>query len=127
MAGFMAGKWLTGNSALAFKAGRFVVPADSEPSEPPPAQAAFTISDVNGLAEALKVKAEGPVGALSSFIHTQASAATVWVINHNLDRKVSADAYTSGGQRMIAEVVNISDNQMQIILDSPATGYAIIN
>lgn len=55
------------------------------------------------------------------------SAATSWVINHNLNRAASVEVFTSGGVRMMADVQNISSNQTIVTFDVPQSGYAIIN
>lgn len=68
----------------------------------------------------------GPAGG-GGYEHTQASALATWIINHNLGRKTNTEVFTVGGSRMLAEVVNISNNQTQVIFDSPQTGYAVTN
>lgn len=48
-----------------------------------------------------------------------------WVINHNLNKFVQAEAFTPGGLRRIAEI-ETSLNQVRIRFDEPSTGFAII-
>ena len=51
---------------------------------------------------------------------------TLTTINHNLNRPVSVTLYTTGGVEFDAEVVTVSTNQVQVLLDYPLDGYAII-
>lgn len=62
-----------------------------------------------------------------SFEFVQASPATVWTINHNLNRRVAVDVYNSGGQEVIADVQNTTLNQTVVTFITPTAGYAIIN
>lgn len=68
----------------------------------------------------------GTIG-LTGFEHVQSSASTSWVINHNLGRRVDTEVFTTGGQKIIAEVLNVTNNQVIVTLDTAAAGYAVIN
>lgn len=68
----------------------------------------------------------GPPGIGASFEHTQGPAATPWVINHNLGRKVAVELYTPGGMEMLGDIVHVSLNQVQISFASPTSGSALI-
>lgn len=59
--------------------------------------------------------------------HTQGSANVLWTINHNLGREVEATAFTTGGVRIIAEVTNVSANQVTIAFETAQAGYAVIS
>ena len=55
------------------------------------------------------------------------SPTTSAVVNHNLNRAVSVEVFTSGGVRMIADVQNVSLNQTIVNFDSPQSCYVLIN
>lgn len=50
---------------------------------------------------------------------------SVWVINHNLNRRPLVGVFTIGGMEMLAEVIHISANQVQVSFDDPVAGYAV--
>lgn len=50
-----------------------------------------------------------------------------WVINHNMGRRVGAEAYTLGGVLIWAQVTQVSDDQTIVSFDTPQSGYAIID
>jgi hypothetical protein len=50
-----------------------------------------------------------------------------WIVNHNLNRKVTADVYTLGGVKVWANITNVNDNQVQVDFDAPMAGYVIVN
>lgn len=62
-----------------------------------------------------------------SFVFTQSTAASTWTINHNLNRKVSAAVYTTGGMQMWADVLVVSSNQLQVQFDGLYDGYVVIH
>lgn len=68
----------------------------------------------------------GPPGIGASFEYTQGSAATPWVINHNLGRKVDVELYTPGGMEMLGDIIHVNLNQVQISFASPTSGSALI-
>lgn len=65
------------------------------------------------------------VGGAFTYTHTQAVAATTWVLNHNLGGRPNVSVYTAGGVEVWAEVVHISVNQAQVLLDTPLAGFAL--
>jgi hypothetical protein len=67
---------------------------------------------------------EGPPGG-GYYRHDQAVAATPWVINHNFGYRPNVKPFTVGGVEVLAELIHTSDNQAQILFDSPLAGYAI--
>lgn len=68
----------------------------------------------------------GRDGASSStFFHSQATAADIWTINHNLGRYVNTTPYSVGGMEMLAEIIQASTNQVLIYFDAPQSGFAI--
>lgn len=56
---------------------------------------------------------------------TQLSPLATWVINHNLGYRPHVSVYSVGGVLMLVEVLHASDDQVQILFDSPTAGYAI--
>jgi hypothetical protein len=61
--------------------------------------------------------------ATRSYVHTQTTAQTEWIVNHGLGYKPSVTVYTIGGVEVEAEVVHISDYQLRVRFSSPQTGY----
>lgn len=66
-------------------------------------------------------------GSVARYEHTQAAPATPWVINHNLGRRPAVAVMTLGGQEMLADVLHMSANQVQVFFDGPTAGLAILN
>lgn len=72
---------------------------------------------------------EGPMGPPGSgvaagYTHTQASAATEWIVNHNLGAKPTVSVLSPGGVELIADVVHLSTNQARIYFAAPTAGSA---
>ena len=57
--------------------------------------------------------------------HDQPTAASVWVVNHNIGETPNLLVYSVGGARVDAEIIHISSNQTQILFDNPFAGFAI--
>ena len=72
--------------------------------------------------------APGPAGAdgAQPYIHTQASAATQWTINHNLGRTVAVTVFDSGGNVVIGSVLRVSANQVILTFNLPLAGQAYL-
>ena len=71
---------------------------------------------------------QGPAGASGSGVVPPfqfLTATQIWVINHNLNRRPLIGVFSVGGIEMMAEVIHISANQVQVIFDNPVAGYAI--
>jgi hypothetical protein len=73
---------------------------------------------------------QGPAGAPGGggggqYTHTQASAATEWVINHNLGVRPNVTVMTAGGAEMWAEVLHTSTNQARAYFDTATSGIAV--
>ena len=79
---------------------------------------------------ALKIASPGPQGAkgdagdLTAYIHTQGSAATTWTINHNRGYKPAVTIFSAGGLEIEAEVVHVSNNQVQVLFVTATAGSA---
>jgi hypothetical protein len=65
---------------------------------------------------------QGPAGTITDYTATFASAASTWIVNHNLGREPAIQVLTPGGMEMEAAVVHVSVNQAQINFASPQTG-----
>lgn len=68
----------------------------------------------------------GGGGAPTDFVHTQVTPAQIWVINHNLGRNVTVTLRTFGGSEFEAEILQVSLNQVQVLLSQPLAGTARI-
>lgn len=64
---------------------------------------------------------------IETYVHTQASAASTWTVNHNLGRRPAASVRSAGGIEVIAQVLHVSDNQLQVIFAVPATGSVYVH
>lgn len=70
----------------------------------------------------------GPAGpGAGRYTHTQSSPSALWTVNHNLGYKPSAVRILSvGGLELIAAVLDISDDQLQVSFSTPTAGSAVI-
>lgn len=59
------------------------------------------------------------------FTFTQASAASVWTVNHNLGFNPTVHVYSVGGVEVEAQITHTSLNQTVINFATPYAGYAI--
>ena len=57
---------------------------------------------------------------------TQGSAATEWIINHNLGYRPSASIFTTGGVRVEAEILHISVNQLRVYFAAIMAGSVYV-
>ncbi|GAB4483859.1 MAG: hypothetical protein OHK0044_33280 [Burkholderiaceae bacterium] len=68
----------------------------------------------------------GPPGGIR-YVHTQSSAAATWTVNHGLGVRPAVQVVTPGGVTMIADVVHVDANLLQIVFAQPMAGQAILN
>ena len=61
---------------------------------------------------------------LIAYVHTQATPATTWTINHNLGRYPSVELFNSGMQEIDAEIAHPSTNQTVVTLIPAIAGLA---
>jgi hypothetical protein len=72
--------------------------------------------------------AQGPAGSsFATYTHTQSSAASTWVIVHNLGCRPSVTIVDSGGNVQIGEVLYDSGNQVTVTFAAAFGGYAYLN
>lgn len=68
----------------------------------------------------------GPPGAGGEHLDfTQAVASDTWTIAHNFGWRPNVQVLTTGGQEMLAEVLHLDDNVVQVLFDTPRAGSAI--
>lgn len=71
------------------------------------------------------VGTQGPAGASSaSYTHTQTSAQSVWVINHNLGFSPAVQLRSLGHVTIGGDVAHPSVNQAVATFEQPFAGYA---
>ena len=70
---------------------------------------------------------QGPAGGILGYLHTQASPASTWTINHNLGLKPVVALYSVGGVEFDAQVTHVSDNQCVVSLATAVAGFARCN
>lgn len=63
-----------------------------------------------------------PSGSVPSYIHNQGAAATVWIVNHGLNRHPVMDVLDSSGREMMVQIDHNSLNQATVTLLSALTG-----
>lgn len=68
-----------------------------------------------------------PVGADASYTHTQAVAASVWTITHNLGKRPSVAVQDSSGTVVIGQVQYLDSNTVQLTFSAPFSGRADLN
>jgi hypothetical protein len=72
----------------------------------------------------------GPAGApgagAAAFRHVQGSAASTWVINHNLGIEPQVEVMSPGSVRVNAEVIHVNLNQVQVLFAVPYAGFALL-
>ncbi|XAI95484.1 hypothetical protein [Microcystis phage Mvi-JY20] len=66
----------------------------------------------------------GPPGSALSFNFTQLTPLATWNINHNLGFFPDVEVYSAGNVKLIADIVHISVNQLQVNFSSPTAGRA---
>lgn len=64
------------------------------------------------------------VHTLSGYLHTQASPATIWTINHNLGYMPVVQVYNSGSIEVLCEKEHISVNQTVVRVSPAMSGFA---
>jgi hypothetical protein len=63
-------------------------------------------------------------GGAVSFIHTQSSPSSEWIINHNLCFRPDVTVLDTGGQVVGVLVQHISDNQARVYAEPALAGVA---
>lgn len=87
----------------------------------PPSSTSVTVLPVTG--------PPGPIGTPGGayFVHTQASPAATWIINHNLAKKVHVSVFDALNTVIHADIDHGTANQTTITFPSPAIGSAVIS
>lgn len=98
---------------------RWIVPAGAIAAAPQPPGAP---------ALAAVIGPPGPPGAGGNrYVHTQASAASTWTVNHNLAAQpAGVSVRTVGGVEVEAQVTHVSANQLIVTFAAPASGSVVI-
>lgn len=68
----------------------------------------------------------GPAGG-STYIHTQAIAAAVWTVAHNLGRRPSVTVTDHLGNVVVPDVRYLDNDLVQVTHGTSITGYAYCN
>jgi len=68
---------------------------------------------------------EDTTGA-ESYLHTQATAALVWTVVHNLGRYPSVTVSDTNNDSVVADIHYVDLNQLQVILANPTAGKAYL-
>ncbi len=61
------------------------------------------------------------------YTHTQTGAASVWTVNHNLDKFPSVMVSDSGNNVVIGDIEYIDANTLTISFTASFSGYAFLN
>lgn len=70
---------------------------------------------------------QGPPGVAGGFEYLRTVAASTWIIDHNLGRKVHVSIFSDTAELVFADVVHGTINQTSITFASPTTGSAVIS
>ncbi len=76
---------------------------------------------------------EGPQGISGStsgdlrYEHNQLIPADTWIVDHNLGKRPSVFIEDSGGNDLIADIIHVNVNQLQIVFASETGGKAYLN
>ena len=66
----------------------------------------------------------GGCGGAVAYVHTQASPATTWTINHNLGFRPSVELLDSGSQEIDGAIAHPTVNQTVVTLNPATAGLA---
>lgn len=84
-----------------------------------------TVEIIQSGYEVVLIGTQGPPGASGAgFVHTQSSAATEWVVNHNLGFEPAVEVIDTGGLAGIGDIVHFSVNQLRIYFAAATAGKA---
>jgi len=65
------------------------------------------------------------VGGGATYFHNQPAPLAAWTVNHNFGRFALCEAFSVGGVKLGAEIVNVSVNQSQVLFVFPLAGFAV--
>jgi hypothetical protein len=88
-----------------------------------------TVTVVEGVATVVTITTAGPQGPAgiaggTYYLHTQASPATTWTINHNLGFRPTVELLDSGSQEIDGEISHPTINQTVVTLNPATAGLA---
>jgi hypothetical protein len=87
-----------------------------------------TVTVTEGDTTVVTVTTAGPQGpgggAGAAYVHTQASPATTWTINHNLGFRPSVELLDSGSQEIDGDIAHPTINQTVVTLNPATAGLA---
>ena len=88
-----------------------------------------TVTVTEGDTTVVTVTTAGPQGpggggAGAAYVHTQASPATTWTINHNLGFRPSVELLDSGSQEIDGAIAHPTVNQTVVTLNPATAGLA---
>jgi hypothetical protein len=87
-----------------------------------------TVTVTEGDTTVVTVTTAGPQGpgggAGAAYVHTQASPATTWTINHNLGFRPSVELLDSGSQEIDGDIAHPTVNQTVVTLNPATAGLA---
>lgn len=114
-----------GNMSMAF------IIANDDGSSPSSATSYTELTNkpsINGVTvEGNKTSADLGIIDDKTYIYTQATATSVWSIQHNLDKFPSITVVDSGGSVVVGETVYIDSNNVKITFSSAFSGKAYCN
>ena len=69
----------------------------------------------------------GPGSGDKTYVHTQASANTVWTVVHNLAKFPSVEVVDTGGNWLIANVHYVDENSLTVTFGGATSGKVYVN
>lgn len=74
-----------------------------------------------------KAVAPQELAQVLSYTYSQASPSSLWVIEHNLNRRVKVTIYDSAGTEVEGEVVAVTNNSVSVSFSSAFSGSAYLS
>lgn len=103
-------------------------PASATVTVPDAAGQSVTVTPIGYVGPTGSTGAQGPAGPPGEsgavFVYTQAVAATVWTIAHNLGVRPTVVCTTVGGLVLLGDVLHLSANTCTITFNTSIAGFA---
>jgi len=67
------------------------------------------------------------ISADANYVHTQNTPSKIWNVTHNLNKRCSIQVVDSNFREIVAKVVWLNNNQVQVEFNLNFTGYVYCN
>jgi len=86
-----------------------------------------TVREVDSASNEILVTERAVAQAVDTYIHDQAVASNVWVVEHNMGKFPSVTVVDSAGTQFMVQVEYNSKNKLTIYINGSTTGKAYLN